>query len=308
VSAGIVSIEITMQPSDARIEDIGAARIGREKFISATPENAVIQLRTFGLIILRDMFTATSISNLLDRAKRHSEHIRAKAIAGSSDFGFDETYRCNPKNLGCDLTAIDPWTSGGRSDDFTATSLHAAIMSSFVRSILGNVLGPDVFWTVARVRVVIPGNEGRAHGRLSLHTEKSQIQTLAGLHNIWAPLVPDSVVTNVDCPGIQFYIGRLAYFEKMSVENKDSVISFLSTLSDDIKTENPNLGSGDFFFRPKLKTGDIAIFSGAVPHTAYVPPAATQSRINFDVRIFQQSKVDAGLGPWGTIRAIAASS
>jgi hypothetical protein len=126
-----------MQPRDAilKIDDISAARIGRQSVISATLEDAAFQLREFGLVILRNAFSVESISGLLDCVEKHTAFVHSKAIAGLSDFSFDETYRHNPKNLGCDLTAIDPWTAGGRSSDFAATSLYAAIMSSFVRSI-----------------------------------------------------------------------------------------------------------------------------------------------------------------------------
>jgi hypothetical protein len=292
-----------MQPNAVapKLEDISAARAGHESFTLVTLENALHQLRTYGLVVLRNAFRTELISDLLDRTEQHSAHVYSKAIASLSDYNFDETYRYNPKNLGCDLTAIDPWTSRGRSTDFTATSLYAAIMSDLVRSLIVNSIG-EAFWTVARVRVVIPGNDGKAHGRLSLHTERCQIDKLVALHNIWTPLVPEGIVTNVDCPGIQFYVGRLSFFEKMSVENKDEVIQFLATMSKHMVQEKPNLNCGDFFFRPKLRTGDVVIFSGAVPHTAYVPPTATRPRVNFDVRIFGRSEIDPILGPWGSIR------
>jgi hypothetical protein len=287
-----------------KLEDISAAQAGHERFTLATLEDALHQLRTYGIVVLRSAFRTELIHDLLDRTKHHAAYVYSKATAGLSDYDFDETYRYNAKNLGCDLTAIDPWTSRGRSSDFTATSLYKAIMSDFVSSLIANSIG-ETFWTVARVRVVIPGNEGKVHGRLSLHTERCQIDKLVGLHNIWTPLVPEGIVTNVDCPGIQFYAGRLSFFEKMSIENKAEVIEYLGMMSKHMVEEKARLNCGDFFFRPKLRTGDVVMFSGAVPHTAYVPPAATRPRINFDVRIFGRSQIDPILGPWGPIRPAA---
>jgi hypothetical protein len=69
----------------------------------------------------------------------------------------------------------------------------------------------------------------------------------------------------------------------MFVENKDPVIEYLGTMSKHLVEEKPELNYGDFSFRPKLRTGDVVMLSGAVPHTGYVPPAATQRRINFDI-------------------------
>ncbi len=274
---------------ELRIEDVGTAPQGRETYLRPTLENAMAQLKGFGLVILRDVFPAESVMELLDRVASHADFVCGKAIVGLTDFNFDESYLFNPRNLGCDLTALDPRTTG-RSADLTETSLHTAVMTPYVRSVLKEAIGPEIFWWVARVRVVIPGNEGKANGRLSLHTEQAQLNHLVGLHNIWAPLVKEGVVTNVDCPGIQFYVGRLSFFEQMSIPHRDQVEGFLGMLKQEMIEERPALTDGSFFFRPKLRTGDIAIFSGAVPHTAYVPPAVRKPRVNFDVRMFRKSE------------------
>jgi len=270
------------------VEDVEAAREGRDHLRPASLSHARSQLEAFGILILRNVFDPQQIAGLLERTKQHADYVSAKAIAGQADYDFDPSYVFSPEKLACELTALDPLTAG-RSDDFTETSLYAAIMSDFVRALFIDLLGPEAFWWVARVRVSIPGNEGKPNGRLSLHTESAQIPHLVGLHNIWTPLVPPDVVTNVDCPGLQFYVGRLSWFAEQSVPNRDQVESFLGGLNEAMTEEHHLLDDGTFFFRPRLRTGDIAVFSGAVPHTAYVPPTATSPRVNLDVRLFRDS-------------------
>jgi hypothetical protein len=270
------------------VEDVEAAREGREDFRPPSLDDAASQLDTFGVVVLRDVFDPQQIAGLLERTRKHAAYVEAKATAGETDFEFDESYVFSPRNLACELTALDPLTAG-RSDDFTETSLYAAMMTHFVREFLIDLLGPEAFWWVARVRVSIPGNEGKPHGRLSLHTESAQIPHLVGLHNIWTPLMPPGVVTNIDCPGLQFYVGRLSWLAEMSKPHRAEVEAFLGEFTEAMTEESPELDDDGFFFRPRLRTGDIAIFAGAIPHTAYVPPTAKTVRANFDVRLFQES-------------------
>jgi hypothetical protein len=272
------------------VEDVAAAGEGREDLRPASLSDTASQLRTFGVVVLRNVFDPQQIAGLLERTREHAEYVSAKATAGSTDYDFDPSYAFAPSKLACKLTALDPLTAG-RSDDFTETSLYAAIMNPLVRGLLVDLMGPEAFWWVARVRVSIPGNEGKTHGRLSLHTESSLIPHVGGeLHNIWTPLVPPGVVTNVDCPGLQFYVGRLSWFAEMSKSHRAEVEAFLGGLQDEITAERPQLDDGGFFFRPAMRTGDVAIFAGAVPHTAYVPPTAKSPRVSFDVRLFLESR------------------
>jgi hypothetical protein len=257
-------------------EDVEAAREGREHLQPASLSDAASQLSTFGVVILRNVFDPQQVGGLLERTRKHADYVSAKARAGLTDFDFDPSYVFSSTNLACELTALDPLTAG-RSDDFTATSF------------LIDLLGPEAFWWVPRVRVSIPGNEGKVNGRLSLHTELAQIPHLVGLHNVWTPLVPPGVVTNVDCPGLQFYIGRLSWFAERSKPHRAEVEAFLGGLKEAMNEERCLQDDGNYFFRPRLRTGDIAIFAGAVPHTAYVPPSAESVRVNFDVRLFQAS-------------------
>lgn len=270
------------------VEDVEAAREGREQFEPASLSDAASQLSTFGVVILRDVFYPQQIAGLLERTTEHADYVATKATAGLTDYEFDESYVFSSSNLACELTALDPMTAG-QSDDFTETSLYSAIMTDPVRSFFVDILGPKACWWVARVRVSIPGNEGKANGRLSLHTESAQIPHVVGLHNIWTPLVPDGIVTNVDCPGLQFYVGRLSWFAEMSKPHRGEVEAFLGGFNEAMNEERPLLDDGSFFFRPRLRTGDVAIFSGAIPHTAYVPSTADSVRVNFDVRLFQES-------------------
>ena len=274
------------------IEDVEAAREGREDLGPASLSDAATQLRRFGVVILRNVFDPQRIAGLLERASKHADYVSAKASAGFTDFDFEESYVFSSRNLACELTALDPLTAG-RAADWTETSLYSAIMAEFVRSLFIDLLRPEAFWWVPRVRVSIPGNEGKANGRLSLHTESAQIPHLVGLHNIWTPLVSPGVVTNVDCPGLQFYVGRLSWFAEMSKPHRAEVEAFLGGLKEEMTDERCLLNDGSFFFRPRLRTGDVAIFSGAIPHTAYVPPTARSVRVNFDVRLFQESEEPA---------------
>jgi hypothetical protein len=269
------------------VEDVAAASEGREELRPASLGDAASQLRTFGVVVLRNVFDPQQVAGLLQRTREHVDYVTAKAIAGSTDYDFDQSYAFAPSKLACALTALDPLTAK-RSDDFTETSLYAAVMNPLVRGLFVDLLGPEAFWWVARVRVSIPGNEGKTHGRLSLHTECAQIPHVYGLHNIWTPLMPPGVVTNVDCPGLQFYVGRLSWFAEMSKPHRAEVEAFLGGLKDEMTAERPQLDDGDYFFRPRMRTGDVAIFSGAIPHTAYVPPTAKSARVSFDVRLFPE--------------------
>jgi hypothetical protein len=111
------------------VEDVEAAREGREQFEPASLSDAASQLSTFG--------------------------VAAKATAGLTDYEFDESYVFSSSNLACELTALDPMTAG-QSDDFTETSLYSAIITDPVRSFFVDILGPEACWWVARVRVSIP--------------------------------------------------------------------------------------------------------------------------------------------------------
>jgi len=270
------------------VEDVGAAREGRQDLQSASLADAASQLDRFGVVILRNAFDPLQIAALLERARAHAEHVTAKAMTGATEYDLPEHYVFSPRNLACDLTALDPWTDG-RTDDWTQTSLYAAVMTDLVRDLFIELLGPEAFWWVARVRVSIPGNDGKANGRLSLHTELAQIPHLSGLHNIWTPLTPPGVATNVDCPGLQFYVGRLSWFAEMSKPHREEVEDFLGGLSEAMTEEGPELDENGYFFRPRMEAGDVAIFSGAIPHTAYVPQGATSPRVNFDVRLFREA-------------------
>ena len=61
-------------------------------------ENAMAQLKGFGLVILRDVFPAELVMELLDRVASHADFVCGKAIAGLTDFNFDESYLFNPRN------------------------------------------------------------------------------------------------------------------------------------------------------------------------------------------------------------------
>jgi hypothetical protein len=270
------------------LEDVGAAGEGREDLRPASLGDAASQLDRFGAVILRNVFEPQQIAGLLERARTHAEHVTAKATAEATDYELPENYVFSTRNLACELTALDPWTDG-RTDDWTETSLYTAIMTDLVRDLFIELLGPEAFWWVARVRVSIPGNDGKANGRLSLHTESTQIPHLDRLHNIWTPLVAPDLVTNVDCPGLQFYVGRLSWFAEMSKPHGEEVETFLGGFKERMTGERFQLDDGSFFFRPRLRTGDVAVFSGAIPHTAYVPPGAGSTRVNFDVRLFRES-------------------
>src|SRR5581483_958124 len=243
-------------PMTLLVEDVEAARQGQEELRPASLGAAASQLSAFGVVILRNVFDPQRIGGLLERARRHADYVAAKATAGLDDFDFDESYVFSTRNLACELTALDPLTAG-RSDDFTATSLYAAVMTDFVRSLLVDILGPRAFWWVARVRVSVPGNEGKPHVRLSLHTELAQIPHLVGLHNVWTPLTAPGVVTNVDCPGLQFYIGRLEWFAAMSKPHRAEVEAFLGGLEEEMAGERHLLDDGSFFFRPRMRAGDV---------------------------------------------------
>src|SRR5581483_2637545 len=190
-------------PMTLLVEDVEAARQGQEELRPASLGAAASQLSAFGVVILRNVFDPQRIGGLLERARRHADYVAAKATAGLDDFDFDESYVFSTRNLACELTALDPLTAG-RSDDFTATSLYAAVMTDFVRSLLVDILGPRAFWWVARVRVSVPGNEGKPHAKLPPPPDPPHPPPPFVLPTLGPPPSPRGVVPTFDFPGLHY--------------------------------------------------------------------------------------------------------
>ena len=132
---------------------------------------------------------------------------------------------------------------------------------------------------------MISGVEKGRSGRLGLHIEKRAFP-YEGIHNIWTPLVKDGILTNSDTPGIQFFIGRLAFFQSLSPETEKEIVKFLHELGKDVHSKNPRANKYGFLYRPILTAGDLVLFTGFVPHAGCVPDGTNSMRVGFDVRIF----------------------
>jgi len=80
-----------MQPNAVapKLGDISAAQARHESFTLATLEDALHQLRAYGIVVLRNAFRTELIYDLLDRTKQHTAHVYSKAIAGLSHCNFD---------------------------------------------------------------------------------------------------------------------------------------------------------------------------------------------------------------------------
>jgi hypothetical protein len=124
-----------------------------------------------------------------------------------------------------------------------------------------------------------------------MHTEKAVVPyKYPGLHNIWSPLVPDGVVTNRDVSGLQFLIGDKTFFTDISDADSNQRLYRIEARTGGA-TADPD-GEG-FFYRPKMRIGDVAIFSGSLPHGTFVPDAATATRVGADLRVCPLPDSDA---------------
>ncbi|MBM3542888.1 MAG: hypothetical protein FJX44_00040 [Alphaproteobacteria bacterium] len=255
-----------------RIEKIDLAKPGVEEFIPATMDNIRDSLKRFGVAIVREAFDVAEIEGLIENATAHA----AKVEAAARDGTIGKFARA--------VADIDPETAGCTSN-FTETSLYKALMRGVVRSMLLEAIGPDVYWVNAQARVVVPDSNLDKNGRLPLHIERRAFK-YDGLHNIWTPLTPQGVVTNVDTPGLQFFVGRLDYFQSLSPETEESIVKYLSSIGRESHRHGLQGDKYGFFFRPKLKAGDVALFTGFAPHTGYIPENARLTRVAFDIRIF----------------------
>lgn len=122
-------------------------------------------------------------------------------------------------------------------------------------------------------------------GRLPLHLER-RAHPYEGVHNLWTPLLPEGKFVNVDCPGLQLLAGRLPFFQALSSETEPDILAYMSSMGP--KSLSPDAPGDEygFFLRPALKTADVVIFSGFVPHGSYLPPESGITRVCFDMRTF----------------------
>jgi hypothetical protein len=249
-----------------------------------TAADAGEALRRYGVTILRDAFDPNDVADLLSRADEHRRRLhRAAADGTAANLDLPSWYGFAPRSLACDVTALDPLTAGQRTD-FDRTSLWRA-MAATVGPVIAAAVGPGARWTRARGRVVVPELEHGRNGQLDLHVERTAFDH-EGLHNIWLPLVGADEIANATTPGLQFYIGRLDFFRAFNEETKPQIYKYLETIGEQTLLPDPAGDDGGFFYRPEMQTGDVAIFSGVVPHASCIPPTATQSRVGCDIRIF----------------------
>jgi hypothetical protein len=230
---------------------------------------------------MRNAFDSAEIGELIENATVRCEKIESAVRSGTE---LDPSFAVKQGGLAYDITIIDPNTAG-RTADFTQTTIYAALMKTAVLPLLLELVGRDGCWTGARARNVIPGVEKGRNGQLGLHLERRAFP-YEGIHNIWTPLVRDGIVTNRNAPGLQFFVGRLAYFQRLSPETDDEIVAFLRNLGMSVHSENPLPNTYGFFYRPMLKAGDLALFSGFIPHAGCLPKGATHTRVGFDVRMF----------------------
>jgi hypothetical protein len=265
--------------------------------LSAGPKAGILQdatadridqsLQEWGLAILRGALPTGSISGLLLNAIDYSQKVAAVARAGGTDFGLDPSYRFNPVSFACELTALDPQTKG--DDDFSRTSLWFALRKSIIRDAIVKSIGAQVNWTTARARAIIPDLKAGS-GKLGLHYEETAFP-YHDVHNIWTPLVRSGIKTNVDAPGLEFFLGHLGG----SPDPRLKAAAFVQKLGASAFEDEPACADDCFVYRPELESGDIALFRGFVPHATYVPPAATEIRVACDIRIFPRSEANTSV-------------
>ncbi len=272
-----------LEESDVcEIDDLSAAQAGGDHRLPATVEHMRWSLETYGLIVMRNAFDSAEITELLENARAQSGRIESAIRSGAE---LDPKFGVKKGGLAYDIVTIDPNTAAPHSEDFTETTLYATLVKTALFPILVEAVGRDGCWTGAKARTVIPGIEKGRNGQLGLHIEKRAF-AYEGIHNIWTPLVAPGAVTNSDVPGVQFFIGRLDFFESLSPATEKAILKFLHELGKDVHSPNPRRSKDGFLYRPRLKAGDLCMFSGFVPHAGCVPESAASTRVGFDVRVF----------------------
>ena len=273
-----------------KLVDLSAATCGPGSFVEANIDNALGSLKQYGIVVIHSAFEPELISDFLTNSVAYGSYIET-CIRSGEEPEVSPFHAFNNSTLACNITALDPHTAPTQVNDLTRTSLYKAVMTEFVQSIVRAVMGQNLGWTLARVRVVLPDG-GEVDGRLGLHMEK-YVARYPGLHNIWVPITTEGRMSNVDVPGIQFLIGKAQFFESISDEE---ATDFLGSLQDRKNGDFLEIDTNAFLYRPVLQTGDIAIFSGDVPHGGHIPSEAKASRVGCDFRLFPWTDVDYSKG------------
>ena len=272
----------------ATIFDLAGARDGLEAFLPATIENARHSLRRHGLAIIRSGIDPIRIAGLVANARLYGERVESAARAGAvPTFGPSHSY--SPHMLAANLAALDPDTAD-TGNDFPRTSFCKALLTDLVKPLLQELLGPNPAWVSARVRAIIPNHDG-PNGRIRLHTENSVVPyDFPGLHNIWSPLVPEGIVANRDVAGLQFLLGDEVFFTDIG---REEAARRLAEIAARVGSGIADPESGGFFYRPRMRLGDIAIFTGCLPHGTFVPDTATAMRVGADLRVCPMPELDS---------------
>jgi hypothetical protein len=270
-----------------RIETIECGREESPRFVEPSEKNICRALQTHGVVIIREAVSLSDIAELFSAACEHGERI-SRIRKNGEEFNFPDYYQFHDGAHSWNLTAIDPWTAG-RSNDMNATQLwHTLSQTRAVRDVFLNAAGPEISYMGARVRAVIPGHRMGKSGQLPLHLERHAKQ-YDGVHNIWMPLIEAGITTNVDVPGLQLFIGRRDFFKSFNIRTESEILGFMSGISHQMFEERPAGDDEAFFYRPRLKAGDVAFFDGFVPHTGFIPSNITRPRVCFDMRFFPKS-------------------
>jgi len=250
-------------------------------------EKAVASLRCFGIAILRNALNKSLMEEVAQSANSYVELIQDH-LDNNRDFDdLDSSYNFYEKTYAADLVAIDPLTrSESNQLQLEKTRVFEAVISGPLRSLLERVVSIHASWSMGRVRIVFPDRPQDHSGALNFHQEKT-VTPFAGLHNIWTPLLPNGIVTNVDTPGVQFFIGDRAQLINQRADEK------IEQQNQELLGELSKIGEGEmlpdkegFVLRPHVSSGDVIIFDRYVPHASYIPPSAKYPRVSLDIRLF----------------------
>jgi len=117
--------------------------------------------------------------------------------------------------------------------------------------------------------------------------------------NCWIPLDPGAGSSS---PGLEVVRHRCRPDfprKDFGIRSENAAYDFITIDRDEIVRE-----FGDNFLAPEFSLGDGLVFSEDVIHRTYVTPAMTDSRINFELRVFSSNS----LAPGVTIDELAATS
>lgn len=246
-----------------------------DELCAASSDHAVQCLKENGVVVIRGALAG--IAPLHGSMMAYLDRVDAIRRNGGDFSAMPARLHFNPGAYAADFVPLDPDTAGRDGAGFPETSLWQAALKGPAAPVLRQILSDRAGWHIARSRIVFHDSvHGLTRGNLSFHQER-EVSKMPGLHNIWTAFLPAGATAGENAAGMQFYLGDR---HRWSAED----VVALRTSHDQKR-----------LFKPQMRTGDILIFDGLIPHASFMPPSPTAPRVAVDVRLFPVAADQAGI-------------